>query len=856
MEKTVINSFHKGIVLEDVRSFESSIFNKVYKNACRLVTECISSRNESAKLEKNQRYPDNIITFVGRRGTGKTSSMFSFMNVLKENDNLKEDSPFKIRDSRGESINFLVVDWIDASMLEKGEDIFEMLLAKMLNEILQDEEKGGSFEAIQDYGLYELHNHFAKVYKMVLNIKKRNNSLDYNGENAISALRELARSSDLRIEFEELISKYISFKKRQMSGRNRQEQYAETCLVLAIDDIDMNVNFGFDILDKIQRYLRVEKLLVLLALNYEQMELCCEKHFSHMYDGNLESLSGEKQIHVTKVAEQYLEKAIPSYMRIYLPSLKKRDYDKDHDVRLEIDGIKAGKDVFIKKGMFLLAEKKTLVRYDGKGKKKHFIEPDTLRRLNNEYFLYDSMEDLSEEDDAESFREKLSRNMRKSMDDLLFRFTFECMPEKERRFLIRLSEEDIRRRGELIVSTLLRKIRLKDPEQLIAFDRQGNDIQPLFSRDYDVFGYSYGELLRSFYFYSREEIYDRSLVHGFLAMYSLVMTKIFYRYKKLELGTRAAEKRNYSMLKEIMQSSAAGSWAVYIMPKIKIERDFQILYAGAAVGVNMQDIHIPAEISGGSSAEDKLTLAEKINSLETEILLLLFVTPTHGRDESFYEEIFNLRIKGNSIQPIRSETNDADNDADEYADPVKQKISFENAEADYNVLNFVNNIFIFHEITDAIILAVCGDDAEQKEAVKDELLKKEDGLYSEMKKWTASTGGFVLPVYAADIYYNMLKRIAREMKRNPVELIGKDQLFEQLKKLFSMIEKKLYEADEIYGDSHFKDIWTSCPVIKRLRKGDGGLEKKYNDFVHDLLKSESNKCRKLTELERTEPFLD
>ncbi len=130
------------------------------------------------------------------------------------------------------------MDSIDASLLEREEDIFEAILAKLFNQFLKDNENNNSIK----YDSKELFNKFSSIYKKHLNIKQRNDSDVYSAEVAISNLRDLARSVDIKQEFEELIEQYIQVKSHSESEYNGHELY-ETFLVISIDDIDMNVRF-------------------------------------------------------------------------------------------------------------------------------------------------------------------------------------------------------------------------------------------------------------------------------------------------------------------------------------------------------------------------------------------------------------------------------------------------------------------------------------------------------------------------------------------------------------------------------------------------------------------------------------
>ena len=268
----VISEYHYGEVYESRDRFEDSMFHRVYKRAYDVVQDSVYRQLEKKRKSDFQENIDNIVTFIGRRGTGKSSAMISFMQGLLENRDDDKAEAFTIYD-RGRDcdnrrkVRFIGIDWIDASLLEKGEDIFEAILAKMLKQFLKEDAESG-FSSRNDYDKKDLYRRFDSIYKKVLNVKKRGNIDAFASEMALSNLRDLARSSDIRQEFQQLIEEYIRLKDDLC-----RDERAETFLVVAIDDMDMNVSAGFEILEKIQRYMRVRHLIVLLAVNQEQMKL-------------------------------------------------------------------------------------------------------------------------------------------------------------------------------------------------------------------------------------------------------------------------------------------------------------------------------------------------------------------------------------------------------------------------------------------------------------------------------------------------------------------------------------------------------------------------------------------------------
>lgn len=86
MEKDVSNSLllsvnqlmSNGTVLETREQLEQSIFTDTYKRAENIVKEIIQDNYNWRKNTNQEFSSSNVISFIGRRGTGKTSAMCSF----------------------------------------------------------------------------------------------------------------------------------------------------------------------------------------------------------------------------------------------------------------------------------------------------------------------------------------------------------------------------------------------------------------------------------------------------------------------------------------------------------------------------------------------------------------------------------------------------------------------------------------------------------------------------------------------------------------------------------------------------------------------------------------------------------
>lgn len=862
-KENIIQLGKTGIVYEDVEEIEQSIFQKVYSRAFGLTRQIILSQSMTERKGENEQL-DNIITFVGRRGTGKTSAMLSFMDFLKKNTRdyaEEEEKKYCIENTRKHKTNFIALEWIDASLLEKGEDIFEYILAKMLRDVLDlDDEMRES--GYQSYEIRELHQDFSSIYGKVLNLKNRSSQQADSDRMSISLLRDLARSSDLRREFEELIQRYLQLKLNR-ERRPGVRSVEDTYLVVAIDDMDMNVESGFEILEKIQRYLKVKGLIVLLAINHEQMRVCCEKHFAKMYDSVPRNDLDLCRKSISKIAEEYMEKALPSYMRVYLPSMKKKDYDRERLTKVEIS--LRGKEpavMSIKKAIFRLCEQKTKVRYDSQGKKRHFMEPDTLRQLNNQYLFLKDMEDVETASGTDI--EALNQNIKRSMDDILFRFAFENLSQDEREHFLEFSEIDLRRRGKSIVNYFYEEINRQDQHALSFVNeaKEGEERSHLFTEEYNIYGYSYGELMRCLYFMGRESsICTKGLVRGILAMYTLTMTKIFYRYMKSDPKSDD-RKKNYNILKDILGDSAGGSWSLYFTPM-----DGE-LYTGAVKHVDFNNLSIKIDADIDTKLQKVINPERKIDrvknvsdvvkSMESQIIMRFFFSNfTYLSSE---KTVYDFEVR-KPFQPLNVKEIKADEvAAGEYS------LQFSGFSADFSVINFINNIFMFEEVMDEFLYVILekenviqelknssatadGFDLESVERgvikeVKCILKEDTDSFYSKMRKWIDKTGGVVVPFYSTDVYYNMMKRLVKD---GEIERSSEDY-FEQLKRVLDKIENHLKESDKFYkktGDEDYKfaKVFEECPFIKKIRNGDRKLKEIYNDMVSAAIKSNNHNRR-------------
>ncbi|MCB5544086.1 GspE family protein [Anaerostipes hadrus] len=132
--------------MEEPKKFEESIYSSTYKKTKSLVKKLLDESEyiEEEKLRRkigalDKKEINNMIAFVGKRGTGKTTAMFSFLNYLNTYGNSVYEEPFREIDFG--SVKFHCLDFIDGGLLEKEENILHILVANMYRKFMETSEE-------------------------------------------------------------------------------------------------------------------------------------------------------------------------------------------------------------------------------------------------------------------------------------------------------------------------------------------------------------------------------------------------------------------------------------------------------------------------------------------------------------------------------------------------------------------------------------------------------------------------------------------------------------------------------------------------------------------------------------------
>ena len=117
------------IYIEESKEIESSIFSNTFNNGFDNLLEILNEKESKEKLkEESTEEINNIIAFIGERGSGKSSCMASFANFITNEIEKEDVEVFKnekrklIRDYK-----FTSFKTVDPSIFEIGHHTFSWL---------------------------------------------------------------------------------------------------------------------------------------------------------------------------------------------------------------------------------------------------------------------------------------------------------------------------------------------------------------------------------------------------------------------------------------------------------------------------------------------------------------------------------------------------------------------------------------------------------------------------------------------------------------------------------------------------------------------------------------------------------
>lgn len=250
----------------------------------------------------NDIYDNNIITFIGERGAGKTSCMYSALKIVKDAQE-KDDWRAIYGENFKPKKKIKLLKTIDPSFFDTKHNILEMLVGEMYRELKDRKERNAS-ELNRD----ALHTLLAQFQETKRHLRFLSTESDpFSQDDELEELDYLSSGAELRDSISQLIQCFL-----KMTG--------DDVLMIGIDDIDLNVKQAYSMVEKIRKYLILPQVVILFAVKLDQLESVIQleltKQFKDVLDNEYGSVSDSN---ISEMAERYLNKLIPLQARIFIP---------------------------------------------------------------------------------------------------------------------------------------------------------------------------------------------------------------------------------------------------------------------------------------------------------------------------------------------------------------------------------------------------------------------------------------------------------------------------------------------------------------------------------------------------------
>lgn len=382
-------------VIESPEQMKSSFFLDVYLSAEQHINS-ILSLFKSSKSDGLQLEYSNIIAFTGDRGAGKTSVMGNIKELLH--------SGKKLNGTFREKESFLCLPMIDPSHISPDETVIDIVLSRMYSYFDEYCNKNNVFTD-RKRNVYQA---FSETFQAV-RVVCQNREARHNIPDSLVGLQNATAGNNLR----ELMSKLVNLLLQETGFQKDSVR----CLVLCIDDIDMNIQQGYNICEELRKYLNIPNVIILFSLYIGQMNDLVRQQYLKDFDTLLryrEEIPLSES--VPDMAKKYLEKLIPFNHRCALPEINFRNLK---GIMIQYEGENSQSTPLLDELLRLLYEKSGLILVKNQDGTHDFL-PTSLRGVTHLITLLRKMEPVTliHTDRTYQLDEKERERLEKNLDTL------------------------------------------------------------------------------------------------------------------------------------------------------------------------------------------------------------------------------------------------------------------------------------------------------------------------------------------------------------------------------------------------------------------------------------------------------
>lgn len=395
---------------------DNSPFAEAVKTGISMLKEGITADPDVNLTGPHGIFINNITAFLGDRGSGKTSCLLSTIDNFLNSD---------LQCGRKCKDIVEVIPIIDPSFFDNTHNILDIFLGRIYHKYQTECRMFGELNTERREKLKLLQTKFKETKQAIyfINDEKRDNLID-----ELQELRRLSDGMELNRIIHELVRCYLDY-----IGKKH--------LLLAIDDLDLNIREAYVMMEQIRKYLMLPNVNILLAARPQQLrQSVCHALVTH-FDRSLGRYISEKEI--AEMADRYLEKFIPTNKRVYMPAPE----DLMKSELLILDGERTRQFETVEFAVLSLIFEKTGFLFYNRDGETSLIVPNNLRELRDLTTLLFKMEsadsDVVHKANKTQFREYFRGQW------------IETLPAEEKQFALNvLSESNLHKLNKFVVTHL------------------------------------------------------------------------------------------------------------------------------------------------------------------------------------------------------------------------------------------------------------------------------------------------------------------------------------------------------------------------------------------------------------------
>lgn len=477
--------------LNNPEVLNASIFSDIYNRAFDLIygiaTQQIVEHNDQNR-ERN-----NIVAFIGERGSGKTSCLKSVYKALSKHEFSSE--------AKDKIIFNTSLPPIDPSYLDEQSNILEIVIAHLFKIFKQQVSRN-----VQTLGEDKLE----KKRQLVKRFQEVKDALDCLNSNrkenkyhndSIEELSKLAAGSNLRVKMEKLVDCFLKY-------NSEGDDASKRILVISIDDLDVQTNHTYKMVEQIRKYLIIDKVVILMGVKLVQLSDLIKKKFSEDFNSD-----AEKDAQIDDMVARYLMKLLPLSHRLILPS-----YSEIPDIELILqDETEYDKKLSIRDRVLKLIYNKTRMMFYNIYAQDSLIVPYNLREFLNLLSLLDDLPSLHTiPDDSREKQKKFNRKIFRQY--FVESWSLDKLTPKQTVFIEELTNCDATLINKYIIDYFYREYEAYLEEKKFRFDRTILYIQ---NKSYNV---SIGDVLYVLSLISNiNDIATKRLIFAVKTVYSMLL---------------------------------------------------------------------------------------------------------------------------------------------------------------------------------------------------------------------------------------------------------------------------------------------------------------------------------------------